>query len=310
MEEAIRIAEQSLGCDLAPWRGFTERMDRMTTVNTTSNAHPVAGTNFVARHPLLSFFTLAIVITWLLALPSLLFAMPFKPFQTAGAYGPLLSAVIVSAVMGSAELNALFRRMTNFRFGPVWYLIAIFGNLLLYLLVAGLSGAPLMQSLADNWTLIFTLYLPALLTSYLVNPIGEETGWTGFALPRLQKRFKPWLAAVILGVIWAIWHLPAYFVPSEMGAFNPVNFILFVLSSIFIRIVWTWVTNNAHGSGIAGILLHASSNAVSLLLIPNLLPAPMPDQLALSGLLLLGFMFLLSVLLLLSTRGQISYKER
>jgi hypothetical protein len=83
-----------------------------------------------------------------------------------------------------------------------------------------------------------------------------------------------------------------------------------VLSSIFIRIVWTWVTNNALGGGIAGILLHASSNAVSLALIPNLLPAPSPDQMALSGLLLLGFMLLLSVVLLLFTRGQLSYKER
>jgi uncharacterized protein len=285
-------------------------MDLMTTIDTTSNAHSVVRTNFVARHPLISFFTLAIVITWLLALPSLLFEMPFKPFQTAGAHGPFLAAIIVSTAMGSAELKLLFGRMTNLRFGLRWYLIVIFGNVLLYLLVAGLSGAPLMQSLATNWTLIFTLYLPALFTSYLVNPIGEETGWTGFALPRLQKRFKPWLAAVILGVIWAIWHLPAFFVPSEMGVFNPINFIFFVLSSIFIRIVWTWVTNNAYGSGITGILLHASSNAVSLALIPNLLPMPSPDQMAVSGLLLLGCMFLLSVVLLLFTRGRLSYEER
>lgn len=281
----------------------------MTTINATSNAYPALPTHFVARHPLFSFFALAITITWLLALPSLLLALPFKPFQTAGAYGPLLAALIVSAAMGRAELKALFSRMTNFRFDLVWYLIAIFGNVLLYLLVTGLSGAPLMQSLADNWILIFTLYLPALFTSFLVNPIGEETGWTGFALPHLQQRFKPWLSAVIMGVIWAIWHLPAFFVPSEMGAFHPVNFIFFVLSSIFIRIVWTWVTNNAQGSGITGILLHASSNAVSLALIPNLLPAPTPDQMAISGLLLLGFMFLISIVLLLSTRGQVSYEE-
>lgn len=282
----------------------------MTILHETSEARSVIKTNVVAQYPLPSFFILAIFITWLLALPSLFFEMPFKPFQTAGAYGPLLAAVMVSAAMGSAELKSLFGRMTNLRFGLRWYLIVIFSNVLLYLLVAGLAGAPLMQSLADNWTLIFRLYLPALFTIYLVNPIGEETGWTGFALPRLQKRFKPWLAAVILGVLWAIWHLPAFFVPSEMGTFNPVNFVFFVLSSIFIRILWTWVTNNAQGSGIAGILLHASSNAVSLALIPNLLPAPSPNQMALSGLLLLGFMLLLSVVLLLSTRGQLSYKER
>lgn len=282
----------------------------MTILQQRSTARARLETNFVARHPLTSFFILAIVITWLTSLPSLLFDLPFKPFQTAGAYGPMLAALIVSATIGRADLKSLFARMTNLRFGILWYVIAIFGNPLLYLLVAGLSGAPLVQSLAEKWTLIFTLYLPALFTSYLVNPIGEETGWTGFALPRLQQRFKPWLAAVILGALWAIWHLPAFFVRSEMGAFHLVNFIFFVLSSIFIRIVWSWITNNAQGSGITAILLHASSNAVSLALIPNLLPAPTPDQMAVSGLFLLGFMLLLSVVLLLSTRGRISYQER
>ncbi len=277
----------------------------MTTLSDTSDRAQI---NFIQRHPLLSFFALAILITWLIALPSLLFGLPFKTFQTVGAYGPLLSAVIVSAAMGGDELKSLFNRMTNFRFKLGWYLIAIFGNVLLYLLVTGLSGAPLMQSLTNKWTLIFTLYLPALFTSFLINPVGEETGWTGFATPHLQKRFSPWLSAVILGVIWAMWHLPGFFVPSEMGAFNPINFAFFVLSSIFIRIVWTWVINNAHGSGIAGIFLHASSNAVSLALIPNLFPAPTPDQMAISGLLLLALFLISSILILIFTHGRLSYQ--
>ncbi len=264
--------------------------------------------NLVARYPLLSFFTLAILISWLISLPSLLFDLPFKAFQTAGAYGPFLAAAAVSAALGGDELRALFSRMTRLRFGLRWYLMAVFGYFVLYLLIAGISGAPLVQSLAGKWSLIFTLYLPALFTAYLINPVGEETGWTGFALPHLQKRFSPWLSAVILGAVWGVWHLPAFFVPSEMGAFNPVSFIFTVLGSILARILWTWVTNNARGSGIAGILLHASSNAVSLALIPALLPAPTPGQLALSGLLLLGLMFLLAGLVLLSTRGRLSYR--
>lgn len=274
-----------------------------------TNVSAQAKESFIKKRPLFSFFILAILISWVIALPSLLFGLPFKPFQTAGAYGPLLAAVMVSAAMGGDELKSLFRRMTNLRFGLGWYLLAIFGYVVLYGLVTRLSGAPLMQSLADKWTLIFTLYLPALFTSYLINPIGEETGWTGFAVPHLQKRLSPWLSAVILGVVWAVWHLPAYFVPSEMGAFNAIGFIFFVLSSIFIRIIWTWITNKSNGSAIVAILLHASSNAVSLALIPNLLPAPTPDQLALSGLLLLGLLFLAAVLLLIFTRGRLSYRS-
>jgi len=278
-------------------------------MSTITNTPIKAKESFIRRHPLVAFFALAILISWLLALPSLLFTLPFGPFQTAGAYGPFLAAVIVSAAMGRDEMNSLFRRMTNFRFGLGWYLLALFGYVLLYVLVAGLAGAPLIQSLAEKWTLIFSLYLPALFTTFLINPIGEETGWTGFALPHLQMRFNPWLSAMILGFVWAAWHLPGFFVPSEMGAFNPVNFIFFVLVSIFTRIIWTWITNHAKSSGIVGIFLHASSNAVSLALIPNLLPAPTSDQVALSSLILLGLQFLFAVLLLFFTRGRLSYKS-
>ena len=281
----------------------------MSTVSLVGTMKESGLKALIKRHPLLSFFTLAIVISWLIALPSLFFGMPFKPFQNLGAYGPFLAAIAVSAALGSDELKSLLNRMRNFRFGVGWYLIAIFGNLFLYLLIAGLSGAPLGQSLGQKWTLIFTLYLPALFTSYLMSPIGEETGWTGFAIPHLQKRFSPWLSAIILGVVWAVWHLPGFFVPSEMGAFTLVSFLFFVLISIFVRIIWTWITNHAGGSGIAAILLHASSNAVSLVLIPNLLPTPTPNQMATSGLLLLGFLFFFVVLILSFTCGRLSYKE-
>jgi len=278
----------------------------MATVQSLPRASSAPKAGLLARRPLLSFFLLAILLSWIISLPAVLFGLPFKPFQTAGAYGPLLAALIVSAAMG--DLKSLWRRMTNFRFGVPWYMLAIFGYVLLYLLVAGLSGAPLVQSLSANWPLLFTVYLPALFTAYLVNPIGEETGWTGFALPHLQRRFSPWLSAVILGVVWAVWHLPAYFVPSEMGGFSPVGFIFFMLNSILIRMIWTWITNKAGGSGIVGVLLHASSNAVRFALIPDLLPAPTADQLAVSGLILLGLQLILAVLILIFTRGRLSYR--
>jgi len=88
-----------------------------------------------------------------------------------------------------------------------------------------------------------------------------------------------------------------------------VSFIFFMLISIFVRMIWIWVANHIKGSGVAAILLHASSNAVSLALIPNLLPAPTPDQMAISGLLLLGFLLFFAVLILIFTRGRLSYKE-
>jgi membrane protease YdiL (CAAX protease family) len=199
--------------------------------------------------------------------------------------------------------------MTVWRFGLSSYLLAVFGLVILYLTTILLSGALPVQTLVEKWTLIFSFYIPALLTTYLINPIGEETGWTGFALHHLQKQFSPWLSALILGVVWAVWHLPAYFIPSEMGAFNLFGFIIFMFIAICTRVIWTWVTNTAKESGIAGVLLHASSNAVSVGLIPLLLPAAQQNQADdSSGPILLGLLLLSAALTLIFTRGRLSYK--
>ena len=265
----------------------------------------------MSHHKLISFFSLAIAFAWVAVVPALFFGASFQPYQTLGAYGPLRAALVVSAVSrGNDGIRELLRRMTNWRFGLRWYLVAIFSLVFLYLTAVVLAGAISVQSLLGKWSLMFTYYVPALLTTYLVNPIGEETGWTGFALPHLQKRFSPWLSAVILGVVWAIWHLHSYFIPSETSGFNPVGFFIFMLIAVFTRVIWTWVTNNAKGSGIAGVLLHASSNAVSVGLLGLILSPPSPNQADdLSGPILLGLLLLSAVLISIFTRGKLSYTK-
>ena len=280
----------------------------MTALNIASHSES-ASRSLIARHSLIAFFTLSIAFSWVIALPSLVFGVAFKPFQTVGAYCPLLAALVVAVASGEPDgIKALLSRMTIWRFSIASYLLVIFGLVILYLLTVVLLGALPIQLLFEKWTLIFTFYIPALFTTYLINPIGEETGWTGFALPHLQKQFRPWLSAVILGAVWAIWHLPAYFIPSEMGRFNPIGFAIFMLIAVLTRIIWTWVTNKAKGSGLAGILLHASSNAVSVGLIPLLLPPLASGQTGdRSGPVLLGILVMSAVLILIFTHGQLSY---
>lgn len=264
--------------------------------------------NPIARYPLVSFFTLAILFAWLSIIPSLVWDLPFKPYQTMGAYGPFLGAVFVSAAQGGEALKALVRRITNFRFGFGWYVLTMIGYVAVYLLVAVLTGVQVRQALAENWSLLLTIYLPAMFTTYLINAIGEEAGWTGFALHHLQRRFRPWQAAVVLGILAAAWHLPAYFVPSEMGAFSPVVFAIFTLQVVFTRMIWTWATNHAQGSAVIAILLHASSNAAGVALIPQLLPTPTPEQYALYGMILLGVLLVIAVGLVVTTRGRLGYR--
>jgi CAAX protease family protein len=282
----------------------------MTTIIVASHSES-AYRALITRHPMITFSALAIAFSWVAALPAVLFGAAFQPYQTLGAYGPLLAALVVSAATdGRNGIKTLLRRMTIWRFGIGPYLLATFGLVILYLLTVVLSAVLPIQSLLQNWILIFTFYIPALFTTYLINPIGEETGWTGFALPHLQKQFSPWLSTVLLGVVWAIWHLPAYFIPSEMGAFNLMGFVIFMLIAVFTRIIWTWITNTAKGSGLAGVLLHASSNAVSIGLIPLLLPTPQASSAEdLSGPILLGLLLLSAVLILIFTRGQLSYRK-
>jgi len=280
----------------------------MTTANAPAYSVPTYK-SLIARYPLITFFTLAIAFSWIAVSPALLMGVPFKPYQTLGAFSPLLAALILSAALNGREgVSALVQRMTVWRFGLSSYLLAIFGLVILYLMTVLLSGALPIQTLVEKWTLIFTFYIPALFTTYLINPIGEETGWTGFALHHLQKQFRPWLSALILGVVWAVWHLPAYFIPSEMGTFKVFGFVIFMLIAICTRVIWTWITNSAKGSGLVGVLLHASSNAASVGLIPLLLPtAQLKQGDDLSGPILLGLLLLSTVLILIFTRGELSY---
>jgi membrane protease YdiL (CAAX protease family) len=194
--------------------------------------------------------------------------------------------------------------MANWRVGLGGYLVAVLGYLVLDLVIGDLvSGRAALESVVQKWPLVFSLYLPSLLTYRLVNPLGEETGWTGFALPQVQRKFGPWLGAIILGLVWAVWHLPAFFVPSEMGRFDPVGFVFFSLLCVLTRLIWTWVVNRAQGSGLIGILLHASSNANGLDLRPQLYPPAPPE----AGLIAIGVTLAVALLILIGTRWRLSY---
>lgn len=286
----------------------------MTTLTAAPQpeAHP-ARRGWIARHPLPAFFALALAISWLVVLPPLLssdgfgllpFALPFKPFQTIAAYGPFVAAFLVAAAGGRPGVDALIRRMANLRVSLGWYAVAVFGYVLLDLLIGVLvSGEAALASFAQNWPLIFTLYLPLLLTTRLINPIGEETGWTGFGLPHVQRKFGPLLGAIVLGVGWGLWHLPAYFVPSEMGAFNPIVFIFLLVSQISTRVIWTWIGNKTQASVPVGVLLHASANTASLDLVPRLFPSAPPE----AGLIAIGVTLLTAIVVLIFTRGRLAY---
>src|ERR671932_2468607 len=115
-------------------------------------------------------------------------------------------------------------------------------------------------------------YVLSYLSTYVLvvilgGPLFEEPGWRGFALPRLQPLHGPLVGTLILGLLWALWHLPEFLVPSwaeTSGGSSFLAIVKFVLIAITFAIVTTWVFNNTKGSVFMAILVHASIDTFSL----------------------------------------------
>jgi membrane protease YdiL (CAAX protease family) len=117
--------------------------------------------------------------------------------------------------------------------------------------------------------LILLGLLPAFLISLVFGgPLGEEIGWRGYALPRLQKEWSPLASALILGIVWGLWHLPLFFITGTAQSFLALApFMLWVVS---LSVLFTWAYNNTAGSLLIPVLLHAIVNffAATLAVLP------------------------------------------
>jgi membrane protease YdiL (CAAX protease family) len=204
----------------------------------------------IRRRPLITFFALAYAITWALV-P--LFSVSFV-FPVLGLFGPALAAVIVTALTdGRAAVRTLLGRVVQWRVGWIWYLIALGLPFALTLAAQGLHrvlGGSVAAGPGDPIALIATLAI-------LV--VGEELGWRGYALPRLQTRFGGMGASLILGALWAVWHLMNAAIPGlERYWYAFPAFALFVVAQ---TVLFTWISNHARGSVLIAWLFHAAINA-------------------------------------------------
>jgi uncharacterized protein len=211
--------------------------------------------SLVRRYPLAAFFVLAYALAWWIWI---LYAFGITFLGPIFALGPLLAAIIVTALTrGAAGLKALLSRMVRWRVGLGWYAAALLLPVAIYLFAVSLNillGAR--ASTAEqfgSWYLIFPLFAYSLLFP-LSGAFGEELGWRGYALPRVQARLWALSAAVIIGVIQTAWHLPLFM--SDRST-PPVPLIVGFMG---LGILATWVFNNTRGSVLMTMLLHASNN--------------------------------------------------
>jgi len=227
------------------------------------------------RHPLIAFFCLSFAITWSLGAVVILFGEPLaarfgdidlrRPFWKAlvhtATYAPAISALIVIRVWrGPGAIAQYARRIFQFRAGLGWYAAVFVAYPLLHQTCTALANwrhpegaVPLFD--IHPWYAIVPIFLVHLFD----DPGGmEELGWRGFALPLLQQRMSALNASLVLGFIWGIWHLPAFYISAMSQSTRGLWF--FVGASMVLSILMTAVYNGSGGSIPLLFLMHSIGN--------------------------------------------------
>jgi membrane protease YdiL (CAAX protease family) len=176
-----------------------------------------------------------------------------------GTFAPAFVALGLTArAEGRDGVRALLGRMFHWQVRARWYVFAVG-----YFAAIKLAVALLHRWVTGAWPrfgeLPWYLMLAATVFSTVVGgQSGEELGWRGYALPRLAARFGLGGASVILGVIWACWHLPLFYLKGAdtYGQSFPV----FLLQAVAISVAMAWLWWRTNGSLLLTMLMHAAIN--------------------------------------------------
>jgi membrane protease YdiL (CAAX protease family) len=208
----------------------------------------------VRRYPLIFFFVLAYAFSWW---PWPLYALDLIPGYIVG-FGPFLAALVVlGPTRGKVGILELLKRMVRWRAAPLWYTVALLlpvGIALSAIVLNVLLGAqPPSSAELEAWpNLIPTYFLLLLIPG--IGGAWEEPGWRGYALPSLQAGRSALSASLILGVVWAFWHLPLMVYGTV-----PWSDIAYVT---VVSVVYTWLFNNTGGSVLLAMLFHTMNNVI------------------------------------------------
>ena len=211
--------------------------------------------SWIRRQPLVAFFVLAYAFSWSLSLVYL-FTLTGPAILSCGPF--LAATVVLGATAGRPGIKALFASMLKWRVEFRWWAIAIAAPILVTAAATGLNLAlgadPPSAHDVGRWTVV----LPTALVILLLPGLGgawEEPGWRGYALPRFLERRGPVVASLILGVLWAGWHLPVFLVGDQHWSD--------LLLVVEVTVVLTWLFQNTLGSVLIAMVFHALNNAVS-----------------------------------------------
>lgn len=226
-------------------------------------------TDWIKRSPLVAYFVLVFGIEWLLVfiLSSLL---PPMIALLIGSWLPNSVGLLVTGVAGGqAGLRELFSKVVLWRISLKWYVIALFVPITIAFLAIRLYmliGNPLPDFAPANQLLLI------ILIAVFTGAMGEELGWRGTALPRLQARWNALISSLILGVLWGLYHLPSFLL-SGLPLQN-LPLLPFMLGALGISILISWTFNQTCGSLITVFIYHFAfnfiGNATGIFVVPEL----------------------------------------
>ena len=238
----------------------------------TGSRTGVSASSVARRHPLVLFFVLAFAFSWVVWAPAVFLARGSSEPQTlaallhlVGSLGPMVSAFVVTALAGGhAGVRELLGRVFRWRVGVGWWLVAALGTPILFLVAAVacrllFGGWPDLGEFGRSEEFAFLGLLPYWVANIVFYGFGEEVGWRGFALPRLQTgRRSALVAALILSLFWAAWHIPLFtFVMGFKGmglAVVPGWFFSILTGSVLLA----WLYNSTGGSVLIVAIFHGT----------------------------------------------------
>jgi len=277
----------------------------------------------IAKHPVTAFLLILYPVSWILFLPAVLgkSGLGVLPVDIPAQVGILLVTIfgltgvaylVTRLADGKEGVKALRRHYYQFRAAPQWYVMAVFGAPVLLVIVGLIGrGGGALSPFGNHASVFPTTYLLNVALIAILISVWEEGAWMGFLTARLQKRWGPLMASIVVAPCFGFVHLPLFFItgglidnarPQGVHVLEYAIYLL-VLFSIPVRIVITWAFNATKGSLPVVALMHASidttaSGAVLAAFYPGI-----------DGRLLYVAIAVVAVLVIALTRGRLGYRD-